>query len=157
MGPKKLFAILLSIALLGVGCVFATAYTQNTTTLNSADSISEKSENDLFAKYAKISEGKARSIVLSKVPGKVVKISLENEDGHIVYSIEISTSNGKLLKDVKVNAKNGKILKIDEVDEKENDKEINDNYEKSDKEINNDNTDNDKETNDDNIQDAETH
>ncbi|XRP96649.1 PepSY domain-containing protein [Methanocaldococcus sp. 16A] len=135
---KKFFAILLSIALLGVGAVFATTYTQ-TTTLNSEDS----SENVILAKYAKISEEDAKSIALSKVPGKVVKVELENEDGNIVYGVEISTSNG--IKDVKVDAKNGEILKIEDGNEKENEIE-------NDKETNDDKTDNDKETNDDNIQ-----
>ncbi|AIJ06142.1 peptidase M4 [Methanocaldococcus bathoardescens] len=80
-------------------------------------------------------------IALSKVPGKVVKVALENEDGYVVYGVEISTSNG--IKDVKVDAENGKIFKIDgDYNEKDN----------NDKEVDDDKADNDKETNDDNIQ-----
>ncbi|ADC69842.1 Propeptide PepSY amd peptidase M4 [Methanocaldococcus sp. FS406-22] len=148
MGFKKLFAILLSIALLGVGGVFAATYSKNNTTLNSE--ISENSENVMLAKYTKITEKEAKNIALSKVPGKVVKVELENEDGYVVYGVEISTSNG--IKDVKVNAENGKILKIDgDYNEKDsNDKEVDD--DKNDNEINDDKANNDKETNDDNTQ-----
>ena len=150
MGFKKMFAILLSIALLGVGAVFATTYSKNSTTLDSE--IPEDSENVVLAKYTKITEEEAKNIALSKVPGKVVKVELENEDGYVVYGVEISTSNG--IKDVKVDAENGKILKIDGDDNEKdnNDKEVDDDKNENDKEINDDKADNDKETNDDNIQ-----
>jgi len=172
MKIKGIFALLASLALLCVGAVFAintTTSSGNTTGL-AADvqppnymgtikapqtSGDEASESQALAKYAKITAEQAKSIALSKAYGKVVNVGLENENGYVVYSVEISTPNGT--KDVKVDAGNGKLLNIDGSDSQEadNDKEVNDDGKDGDKETadnenDNDNIqDRDNETNDD--------
>jgi|GEM_PF-1242525 len=52
---------------------------------------------------AKISETQARSAATTAVPGTVVKVDLENENGCAVYGVEIKTADGKV-HDVKVDA-----------------------------------------------------
>lgn len=54
---------------------------------------------------------------LNQVPGKVLKAELENENGYLVYGVEIVKAD-KQIADVKVDAGNGKILKVD-VDQKD--------------------------------------
>lgn len=44
-------------------------------------------------------------------PGQVIKVSLDNENGNVVYSVEIRTSTG--IVDVKVDAGNGTVLALD--------------------------------------------
>ncbi|UXM85074.1 PepSY domain-containing protein [Methanococcus aeolicus] len=176
MKSKGIFALLASLALMCVGAVFAI----NTTTSTSGNSTvsvedvqypnyvgtvkapqtsgDETSETQALVKYAKITAEQAKSIALSKVSGKVTNVGLENENGYVVYSVEISTVNG--IKDVKVDAGNEKILNIDSSDPQETgkNKEVNDDGKDGDKETNDDvaDADNDKELNDDNTQDKET-
>ncbi len=72
-------------------------------------------EAKILANYAKITSKDAENAALAKVSGKVVKTSLDNENGYIVYSIEILTPSG-MKKDVKIDAGNGTILHIDNGD-----------------------------------------
>ncbi|WP_421077660.1 PepSY domain-containing protein [Methanothermococcus sp. Ax23] len=176
MKSKGIFALLASLALMCVGAVFAintsTSPSLGNSTVSAEEDVQypnyvgtvkapqtsgdETSETQALAKYAKITAEQAKSIALSKVSGKVVNVGLENENGYVVYSVEISTING--IKDIKVDAGNGKILNIDSSDSQEtdNDKEVNDDGKDGDKETNDDAEYNDKELNDDNTQDKET-
>lgn len=63
-----------------------------------------------LAKYAVISQEEAITAALKEVKGNIDKVFLENENGNVVYSVEISTPTG--VKDVKVDAGNGQILCI---------------------------------------------
>jgi uncharacterized membrane protein YkoI len=66
----------------------------------------------VLAEMAKISLDSAVSEALKAVPGKVLKIELENENGYLVYGVEIAKLDHQVA-DVKVDAGNGKVLKID--------------------------------------------
>ncbi|OPY76202.1 MAG: Peptidase propeptide and YPEB domain protein [Syntrophorhabdus sp. PtaU1.Bin058] len=66
----------------------------------------------VLAGMAKIPIDSAVSEALKAVPGKVVKAELENEDGYLVYGIEIAKADRQIA-DVKVDAGNGKVMKID--------------------------------------------
>ena len=95
-----------------------------------------KEENDnqeqaKLAKQAKITEAESRAIALQKVPGTVTDVELEDEDGTIVYGVEVQAKDGSK-QDVKVNAQTGKIVKIDNGDENENGEEVNDNQDQND-------------------------
>jgi uncharacterized membrane protein YkoI len=57
---------------------------------------------------AKITPDQAKQAALAAVPGTVNKVDLGNENGSVVYDVEI-TANGTTT-DVKVDAGNGKIL-----------------------------------------------
>jgi uncharacterized membrane protein YkoI len=77
-------------------------------------SIPENSSDDNLSSLAKISPSQAASIVLNNSQfsgGKVLNVTLENENGYLVYSVIVSVSNSTF--DVKVDAGNGKILSIE--------------------------------------------
>ncbi len=71
-----------------------------------------------FPGMAKIPLDSAVNEALKAVPGKVVKAELENENGYLVYGVEIAKADRQIA-DVKVDAGNGKVLKI-ETDQKDN-------------------------------------
>lgn len=62
-----------------------------------------------FPKLAKISSSDAVKAAIEKVPGDVLSIALENEDGSLVYAVEVVNSQTGL-HEVNVDAGNGKIL-----------------------------------------------
>ena len=73
----------------------------------------------------------ARDAALVNVQGEVLKIELEDENGFLVYGVEIITPD-KTITDVKVDAGNGEILVVEKNtpdgdtngdDEQENDDE----------------------------------
>ncbi|HHW42414.1 peptidase [Desulfofundulus thermobenzoicus] len=68
----------------------------------------EAAENASLQSLAKISAEQAKSSALKAVAGKVTGVSLDNENGNVVYSVEIQTAKG--LTDVKVDAGNGQVL-----------------------------------------------
>ena len=81
----------------------------------------DEEENPVeLAKQAKITEEEATKAALEKVPGTVKQVELEDEDGTIVYGIEVVSTDGTQ-KDVKVDAKTGKIVKVEADDDEEND------------------------------------
>jgi uncharacterized membrane protein YkoI len=75
-------------------------------------SIPIQNEKVGFAGMAKISLDTAINAALAAVPGQVVKAELENENGYLVYGVEIAKSDRQIA-DVKVDAGTGKVLKID--------------------------------------------
>ncbi|MDI6728974.1 MAG: PepSY domain-containing protein [Thermodesulfovibrionales bacterium] len=82
-------------------------------------SIQVKSDDEAgFAGMATVSLDSAINAALKQVPGKVLKAELENENGYLVYGVEIAKADRQIA-DVKVDAGNGKVLKI-ETDQKDN-------------------------------------
>ena len=75
-----------------------------------------------LAKQSKITEEAATKTALEKVPGTVNKVELEDEDGTIVYGIEIVSEDGSQ-QDVKIDAQTGKVVKVEADDKEENGKE----------------------------------
>jgi uncharacterized membrane protein YkoI len=73
--------------------------------------MNEAQEAQELTKYAVISQEEAKIAVLKEVQGNLGKVFLENENGNVVYSVEISTPT--VIKDVKVDAGNGHILSIE--------------------------------------------
>lgn len=78
----------------------------------------EKQESTQLASMAKITAEQAKASALKAVAGTVTKVELDNENGNLVYSVEVKTSNSII--DVKVDAGNGKILAQDSGQDKEN-------------------------------------
>jgi uncharacterized membrane protein YkoI len=70
-----------------------------------------------FAELAKIPFESAVNAALKAVPGKVLKVELENENGYLVYGVEIAKADRQIA-DVKIDAGDGKVLKI-ETDQKD--------------------------------------
>lgn len=83
----------------------------------------DKNEQKDLAKKAKITEEDSIKIALEKVPGTAEDVELENEDGTVVYAVEVKAKDGSK-QDVKIDAQSGKVIKIDnERDEQDNKKE----------------------------------
>jgi uncharacterized membrane protein YkoI len=72
----------------------------------------ERGEAAQLASLAKIDATQATSAALAQVPGAVLKVALDNENGNLVYSVEIKTASNEI-KDVKVDAGNGQVLHMD--------------------------------------------
>ncbi len=65
-----------------------------------------------FPDLAKIDPYKAVKTAMKKVEGKLLKVELENENGFLVYGVEVVTKN-KSIMDVKVDAGSGAVLVVD--------------------------------------------
>ncbi len=72
-------------------------------------------EQAALAGLAKISEADAKTAALAAAPGTVNNVRLEDEDGFVVYAVEVTTANG--LVEVKIDAGNGKVLAQEAGDE----------------------------------------
>ena len=55
----------------------------------------------------------AQEIALQRVPGQVMHVDMDLENGVLVYEVFIMTPQG-IIYEVEILAKNGKILKIDQ-------------------------------------------
>lgn len=71
----------------------------------------EAAESQALQAKAKITADDAKNAALKAVSGTVKKVSLDNENGNVVYSVEIQTAMGVV--DVKVDAGNGQVLAQD--------------------------------------------
>jgi len=120
MGRRLEKAILgvLIVTVLLVGSFFVTAVATNKnpigfiSSIRVADSgddteVSEAEEFAQLAPLAKMTAEEAKTIAKSSLTGVVTEVELDNENGNVVYSVEITDNNVK--KDVKIDAGNGKV------------------------------------------------
>lgn len=70
-----------------------------------------QSEAD-FPSLASLTYDQAAQKALEAVPGEVLKTELEDENGFLVYGVEVVTTD-KSIVDVKVDAGSGKVLAMD--------------------------------------------
>ncbi|MCU5497635.1 PepSY domain-containing protein [Bacillus wiedmannii] len=68
----------------------------------------------------RITMQQAQEIALQKVPGKVMHVDMDLENGVLVYEVFIMTPQGMIF-EVEILAKNGKILKIEQENDNDND------------------------------------
>jgi uncharacterized membrane protein YkoI len=73
---------------------------------------SEADEAAALQAAAKITPDQARQAALAAVPGTAGTVSLDNENGSVVYSVSITDSSGTVT-DVKVDAGNASVLAKD--------------------------------------------
>ena len=76
-----------------------------------AEDKAEGAESERLKSLARITPEQASAAALAQVPGTVKKVELENEDGNVVYGVEIKTANGE--SDVKVDAGDGRVLHVE--------------------------------------------
>ena len=76
-----------------------------------AEDKAEGAESERLKSLARITPEQAQAAALAQVPGTVKKVELENEDGNVVYGVEIKTANGE--SDVKVDAGDGRVLHVE--------------------------------------------
>lgn len=74
--------------------------------------VDEQAEQAGLVGQATVSRDLARGVALQNVPGEVVKIELEDEDGSVVWGFEIRRPDGAIA-DVKVDAKTGNFVKAE--------------------------------------------
>jgi uncharacterized membrane protein YkoI len=75
-------------------------------------SVPENMSDQSLAGLAKITASDAENAALAQFPGAtVIKTELDNENGALVYSVELQTSGG--IKDVRIDAGNARILYTD--------------------------------------------
>jgi uncharacterized membrane protein YkoI len=72
----------------------------------------EQREAAQLASLARLDVAQAIAAALAQVPGTVLKAGLDNENGNVVYSVEIMTSTQEV-KDVKVDAGTGAVLHVE--------------------------------------------
>lgn len=84
------------------------AYTSSVTVADT-ESASEADESAALAGLATITADEARDAALAAVPGTAGEVELENENGNVVYGVEITDASGAS-HDVKVDAGNGTVL-----------------------------------------------
>lgn len=72
----------------------------------------EKQTEADFPALARLTLDQAAAKALDAVPGQVLKIELENENGFLVYGVEMVTA-GPAIVGVKVDAGSGKVLVTD--------------------------------------------
>jgi uncharacterized membrane protein YkoI len=77
-----------------------------------AEDRAEGAESERLKSLARITPEQAQSAALAQVPGTVKKVELENEDGNVVYGVEIKTAKGE--SDVKVDAGDGRVLHVEQ-------------------------------------------
>lgn len=74
---------------------------------------SEADEAQALQSQAKITADEAKNAALTQFPGATVKkVELDNENGALVYSVQLTDASGKA-QDVKVDAGNGKVLHVE--------------------------------------------
>lgn len=75
-------------------------------------------EQKLLSTLAKITAQQAEDAAIKAVPGgQAIKAELENENGYVVYGVQVKAQNKNL--DVKVDAGNGQVLSIQSDDNTE--------------------------------------
>jgi len=72
----------------------------------------EADESKALQPLATVTADGATAAALAAVPGTAGSTELENENGYVVYGVEITTPDGTIT-DVKVDAGNGKVLAQD--------------------------------------------
>jgi uncharacterized membrane protein YkoI len=116
-----------------IGVVLAALLTVGGVALMSAQPANQKGSIQInnkdeaqVAGMAKISMDSAMNEALKQVPGKILRVELENENGYLVYGVEIARPDHQIV-DVKVDAGNAKILKIDQDSKESHEGEDSDN------------------------------
>jgi uncharacterized membrane protein YkoI len=126
-------ALALSAGLLGVGYARSQTGTQSPAYTSSVqvkdqdreergERPEERGEAAQLAALAKIDATQATSAALAQVPGTPVRVALENENGNVVYSVEVRMAN-HAIQDVKVDAGTGQVLHVDAGGEDDEDEE----------------------------------
>ena len=121
---KKWIAVIGSSALV-VGITVAGlsfADSDNSQIRNGTIRIEKQSEAE-FPSLAKISMIQAAQKALASVQGNVLKVQLEDEDGFLVYGVEVVSTDNSIM-DVKVDAGSGKVLAVEKDKQDWEDREI---------------------------------
>jgi uncharacterized membrane protein YkoI len=121
---KKFLVPALAVTVLGSGIAGSvidfSAFASGNTGSNQTE-VSDKAEQKQLEKDAKLTKQESIDIALKEVQGNASDVELEDEDGVIIYSVEVTDDQGQK-HEIAVDANTGKILKI-EADDEESEKE----------------------------------
>ena len=84
-----------------------------------------ESENVEAVTQVNVSLSKAIEIALQQVPGHVVGVEFENDDGNTLWEVEVFSSE-KAVFELEIDATSGKVLKKQNEEDEENDDDDND-------------------------------
>ena len=106
----KILAAVTLVASLAAGTAFATGAIKLPDEVKSSSiKLPRGAESQAeFAKHAKISQQQAEAAALAVQPGQVVKAKLDNEDGYLVWQIDVKHGRGTT--EIAVDAGNSKVL-----------------------------------------------
>jgi uncharacterized membrane protein YkoI len=108
---KRLIAVIGSGALI-MGIAVAGVSFADTEIHNGTIRIEKQSEAE-FPSMAKVSMDQAVQNALASVQGRVLKAELEDEDGFLVYGVEVVTAD-KSITEVMVDAGTGKVMAMEQ-------------------------------------------
>lgn len=103
----------------------ALSFSKDRAKIQGSVSVQGKSKKD-YSALAKISLQEAITLASKAAPGKVIEISLDDEDGFLVYEAEIMGSD-QVKKEVLLDAGNGKTLLVKNDKKHDEDEEEEDN------------------------------
>ncbi|MGG3452246.1 PepSY domain-containing protein [Domibacillus aminovorans] len=118
---KKLLVPALAVTVLGSGIAGSVIDFSAFASDSTQTEVSEKVEQKQLEKKTKLTKQESVDIALKEVQGSASDVELEDEDGVIIYSVEVTDDQGQK-HEVAVDANTGKILKI-EADDEESEKE----------------------------------
>lgn len=110
-------ATVLTLGTLGGGAALASGGNDDNVTGGSVQAPERDFENDAredmnLKQRAELSASDAAKAALDSQPGEVTKVEIDDEEGYVVYEVEIIANNG-IEHDLKVDAGNGDILASD--------------------------------------------
>ena len=110
-------ATVLTLGALGGGAALASGGNDDNVTSGSVQAPEREFENEAredmnLGQRAGLNASDAAKAALASQPGKVTKVELDDEEGYVVYEVEIIDNNG-VEHDLKVDAGNGDILKAE--------------------------------------------
>ncbi|ECH9276673.1 hypothetical protein YV30_24870, partial [Salmonella enterica subsp. enterica] len=96
---KKFIVPALAAAIIGGGiagtALNTSVFAASADSSNSKVEVTDQQEQQQLAKEATITKEEAISAALKEVAGKAAKTELEDEDGTIVYGVEVTDDQGK--------------------------------------------------------------
>lgn len=107
----KILSALTIVTALGAGTAFATskAYILPDEVKSASIKVPEDTETQVdFAKLARITQQQAEAAALAVQPGQVVQAKLDDEEGYLVWQIDIKHDKGTT--EIAVDAGNSKLL-----------------------------------------------
>lgn len=120
----KILTAFTMVAAFATGTAFATdAIKLSDEVKSSSIKVPENTETQAeFAKFATVSQQQAEAAALAVQPGTVVKSKLDDEDGYLVWQVDVKHAKGTT--EIAVDAGNAKVLAAEaEEDEEDDDNE----------------------------------
>jgi peptidase YpeB-like protein len=107
------FAASVTVALITTTLALRAAEPANETAIRGTIALPNQGERRAtYANLARIAFQQAIDSALGRQSGKLIKVELQDEDGFLVYNVEVVTPDNKHY-EIKVDAGNGSVLRVD--------------------------------------------